>query len=128
MLNYPQVWKNKTPIIPCHGIASEPDVSQQHRLISVEPGGAAPFPITPSLRLQIQTFVEQKSAADDQRLAANEYEINLADIKRWSDDGMIWMQSPLGEHAAGVELSFEQIELCDWLLQNNVKRLKIETA
>lgn len=100
----------------------------QHQLIPLDPAGANPFPITPSLRLQIQTFLEQKTEADDQRLAANEYEINLDDIKRWSDDGMIWMQSPLGEHAAGVELSFEQIELCDWLLQNTVKRLKIETA
>ena len=100
----------------------------RHQLVPLDPTGAEPFPISPSLRLQKQTFIEQKTSEDDKRLAANEYEVNLDDIKRWSDAGLIWMQSPLGEHAAGVELSFEQIELCDWLLLHGVKKLKIESS
>ena len=84
--------------------------------------------MTASLRLQIQTFLERKSSEDDARLAPNEYEVNLDDIRRWAEAGTIWMQSPLGEHAAGVELSFEQIEMCDWLIENGVKRLRLETA
>lgn len=99
-----------------------------YRIVSVDPAAVEPFQITASLHLQIQTFLERKTPEDDQRLAKNEYEVNLSDIERWADAGVIWMQSPLGEHAAGVELSFEQIELCDWLLENRVKRLKIEAV
>lgn len=99
----------------------------KYQIVSVDPKNVNPFPITSSLHLQILTFVERKSAEDDSRLAKDEYEVNLDDIRRWADAGVIWMQSPLGEHAAGVELSFEQIELCDWLLDNQIKRLRIET-
>jgi hypothetical protein len=68
-----------------------------------------------------------KSAEDEERLAPNEFEVDLNEVARWAESGVIRMVSPLdSSHFAEVELSFEPVDLLDWVLAGQVKRLRVE--
>jgi len=98
-----------------------------YKIVSVEPAGVQPFAISAALRKQINYFVRAKSAADEQRLAWNEFEVDLIDVARWAERGVIRMDSPLdSSHFAEVELTFEQLDLLDWLIAGQITRLRIE--
>lgn len=98
-----------------------------YKITSVEPVMAEPFTISARLRQQLNYFVIAKSAEDEQRLAANEFEVDLIDVARWAESGVIRLVSPLdSRNFAEIELSFEQLDWLDWLLAGQVKRFRVE--
>jgi hypothetical protein len=98
-----------------------------YKIVSIEPAIEKPFPISFTLKNQLNYFVVTKSAEDEQRLATNEFEVDLNEVARWAESGVIRMVSPLdSSHFAEVELSFEQLDLLEWLLAGQVKRLRVE--
>ena len=98
-----------------------------YKIIGLEPAVEEPSLISATLRNQLNYFVVTKSPEDEARLAPNEFEIDLLDIARWAESGTIRMVSPLdSSHFAEVELSFEQLDLLDWLLARQVKRMRVE--
>jgi len=100
-----------------------------YKIVSVEPTGVQPFAISATLRKQINYFMCAKSAEDERRLAWNEFEVDLIDAARWAERGAIRMASPLDSgHFAEVELTFEQLDLLDWLIAGQVKRLRVEES
>jgi hypothetical protein len=99
----------------------------QCKIIGVEPVVKEPLLISSTLRNQLNYFVAAKSREDEERLAPNEFEVDLNDVARWAESGAIRMVSPLdSSHFAEVELSFEQLDFLDWLLAGQIKRLRVE--
>ncbi len=99
----------------------------RYNIIAVEPRLEEPLLITSTLRNQLNYFVITKSREDEARLAPNEFEVDLNDVARWAESGVIRMVSPLdSSHFAEVELSFEQLDFLDWLLAGQVTRLRVE--
>jgi len=100
-----------------------------YKIVSVKPTGVQPFAISATLRKEINYFMRAKSAEDEQRLAWNEFEVDLIDVARWAERGAIRMVSPLaGSQFAEVELTFEQLDLLDWLIAGQVTRLRVEDS
>jgi hypothetical protein len=98
-----------------------------YKIISVDPASAEPFALSATLRNQLNYFVSTKTAEDEQRLAPNEFQVDLNDVARWAESGALRLVSPLdSSHFAEVELSFEQLDLLDWLLAGQVKCLRVE--
>ena len=99
----------------------------RYKIIGLEPAVQEPLLISATLHNQLNYFVITKSREDEERLAPNEFEVDLLDIMRWAESGTIRMVSPLdSSHFAEVELSFEQLDLLDWLLAGQIKRLRVE--
>jgi hypothetical protein len=62
------------------------------------------------------------------KLPAREYWIDLADARRWLDEGVILLVSPLdSENQAEVELSEEQEAWLEWLLANNIQHVRLSS-
>jgi hypothetical protein len=98
-----------------------------YKITSVDPVTPEPFTISATLRRQLNYFVITKSAEDEQRLAANEFEVDLTDVARCVASGVIRLVSPLdSRNFAEIELSFEQLDWLDWLLAGQVKRFRVE--
>jgi hypothetical protein len=60
------------------------------------------------------------------KLPAGEYWIDLEDARRWLEDGVMLLVSPLdSENRAEVELSEEQEAWLEWLLAHNVQHVRL---
>ena len=57
-----------------------------------------------------------------------EFWISLDDARRWLDEGVLLLVSPLdGENQAEAEISEEQEQWLEWLLENDVQHVRLET-
>jgi hypothetical protein len=60
------------------------------------------------------------------KLPAGEYWIDLEDARRWLDEGVMLLVSPLdSENRAEVELTEEQEAWLEWLLTHNVQHVRL---
>lgn len=60
------------------------------------------------------------------RLPAGEYWIDLSDARRWLDEGVLLLVSPLdSENQAEVELSEEQEAWLEWLVAHGVQHIRL---
>jgi hypothetical protein len=58
-------------------------------------------------------------------LGENEYWINLDDARRWLDDMVVYVVSPLdAENQAEIELTEYHEAFLQWLVANNVQHVK----
>ena len=59
-------------------------------------------------------------------LPSGEYWINLEDAKRWLDDGILTLVSPLdSENQAEAEISEEQEKWLEWLVAHGVQHVRL---
>jgi hypothetical protein len=62
-------------------------------------------------------------------LPAGEYWIPLDDARRWLDQGVFYLVSPLDSaNRTEVELSEEQEGWLEWLVEHQVERVRISTS
>ena len=60
------------------------------------------------------------------KLPAGEFWIDPEDARRWLDEGVLSLVSPLdSEHKAEVELSEDQERWLEWLLEHNVRHVRL---
>ncbi|HEX3725676.1 MAG TPA: hypothetical protein VHV08_05510 [Pirellulales bacterium] len=60
-------------------------------------------------------------------LAAGMYWIDPEDARRWLAEGVLMLVSPLdSENQAEVEISEEQEKWLEWLIANNIQRVRLE--
>ena len=61
------------------------------------------------------------------KLPEGEYWIDLEDARRWLDDGALLVYSPLDStKQAEIQLTAEQEEWLEWIVANQVNRIRIE--
>jgi hypothetical protein len=59
-------------------------------------------------------------------LPAGEYWIDLDEARRWLDDGMLTLVSPLdSENQAEAEISEEQEKFLEWLVAHGVQHVRL---
>ena len=78
-------------------------------------------------KLDVAYFMTPPGERDVPKLPAGEYWIDLADARRWLDDGVFQVYSPLDStKQAEIEISAEQEEWLEWLLANQVSHIRVE--
>jgi hypothetical protein len=86
--------------------------------------GVSPRGISPRLRSQLNYFVAAPGSAPP---GEGEYRFDLDDVRRWVDDGVFHLVSPLDTaHQTEVELTEEQEEFLGWLLANDVRHVRVD--
>lgn len=86
-----------------------------------------PFKVSTRLRSQFVYFVSSPEAAGVPKLAENEFFFALAETRKWHDEGVIFLVSPLDTaNMTEVELTEEQEDLMEWLVKNHVEHVRLE--
>lgn len=94
---------------------------------SLEKPELAPFTMPDRFRTDVAYFMTPAGEHGAPKLGSKEWWINLDDARRWLDDGVIPVVSPLDAAAkAEIELTDEQEEFLEWLVANEIQHLKLE--
>jgi hypothetical protein len=96
-------------------------------VVAVDCPQAAPLSMPERFRHDIAYFMSAPDEPGVPALAPGEYWISLDNARRWLDDGVIAVVSPLdSENRTEVELSEEQENWLAWLVEHQVQRVRIE--
>jgi hypothetical protein len=94
---------------------------------SVDQPDVAPFEMPARFRTDVAYFMTPSGERGSPKLAAGEYWISLEDARRWLEDGVVEVISPLDSvHSTEFELTEEQENWLRWLVENKVQHVRIE--
>jgi hypothetical protein len=98
------------------------------RIVPVDRPDLTPWTMSSRFRTEIVYFMtppgERGAPAD---LAGNEYWISLDNARRWLDDLVVQVVSPLDAASkAELELSEEHEAWLEWMVANQVQRVRVE--
>jgi hypothetical protein len=97
------------------------------RVKSVDKPEVAPCEMPARFRTDIAYFMTPAGERGAPKLAAGDYWISLDDARRWLDDGVVEVISPLDSvNSTEFELTEEQENWLRWLVENEVQHVRIE--
>ncbi len=98
------------------------------RIYSVQKPHLPPLEMSSRFRTEIAYFMTPSGESGAPELGPGEYWIRLADVIRWLDEGVICVVSPLdAESQAEIELTEEQERWLEWLVENEIEHLRVES-
>jgi hypothetical protein len=87
----------------------------------------APFEMPERFRTDIAYFMTPAGEHGLAKLPAGEYWIRLEDSRRWLEDGVLSVVSPLDSlNQTEIELTDEQESWLRWMVANNIEHVRIE--
>jgi hypothetical protein len=97
------------------------------QIISIDQPNAPPLTMPDRFRMEIPFFMtppgERGAPAS---LGENEYWIDLDEARRWLDEMVVYVVSPLdAENQAEIELTEYHEAFLQWLLTHNVQHVKL---
>ena len=97
------------------------------RVYSVQQRDLPPFEMPARFRTQIAYFMTPSGECGAPELKPGEYWIRLDDARRWLDDGVVSIISPLDAEAkAEIELTDEQEAWLEWMMANRIEHVRLE--
>lgn len=97
------------------------------KVIAVDRPDVAPFEIADRFRSEIVYFMTPPGDAGVPELKTDEYWIRLEDAKTWLDEFVFWVVSPLdAESKAEIELTEEQESWLEWMVANQIQKVRLE--
>ena len=86
-----------------------------------------PLKISPRLRSQFVYFACPPGQQGIPKLEEGEFFFALKETEKWQDDGVIFLVSPLDtDNMTEVELTEEQEDLMDWLVNHKLEHVRLE--
>ena len=96
------------------------------RVYAVQKPELAPQEMSARFRTDIAYFMTPAGEAGVPVLAPGEYWVRLADARKWLEDGIVPVVSPLdAEATAEVELSEEQESWLEWMVANGIEHVRL---
>jgi hypothetical protein len=97
------------------------------RVFAVDRPELAPLEMPARFRHDIAYFMTPAGEQGVPDLAAGEYWVRLDEARRWLDEGVLTLVSPLdSENQAEAELTEEQETWLEWMVANGVERVRLE--
>ena len=97
-----------------------------YRLVSLDRPEVDRLAISPRLRSQIVYFMTQPPGAAASSQEEGEYWFAHDEVRKWLDDGVFYLVSPLDSaNMTEVELTEEQESLLGWLQKNGVQHVRV---
>ena len=111
-----------------HGSLGPGHRSFAMKIIAVDRPELAPLEMPARFRTEIVFFMTSpgdKGAPAD--LASNEYWIDPAEARKWLDELVVYVVSPLdAENQAEIELTEDHERWLQWLVDNGIQRVRAE--
>ena len=77
-------------------------------------------------RRDVAYFMTPAGEKGAPKLPAGEFWIDLEDARRWLDDGVLLLVSPLdSEHQTEVELTEDQERWLEWILEHGIQHVRV---
>ena len=94
---------------------------------AVDQANLAPLEMPARFRTEIVFFMTSPGdKGAPAKLGENEYWIEAAEARRWLDEGVVYVVSPLdAENKAEIELTEEHEAFLEWLVQHNVQHVRM---
>ena len=97
------------------------------RVYSVQQRDLPPFEMPARFRTQIAYFMTPSGEHGAPELKPGEYWIRQDDARRWLDDGVVSIISPLDAEAkAEIELTDEQEAWLEWMVANRIEHVRLD--
>ena len=97
------------------------------RIFSTEKPELSPIDMPDRFRMEIVFFMSDPDLPGIPPMGENEFWIDLDSAKRWLDEFVILVVSPLdAESKAEIELTDYQEEFLEWLVSNEIQRVRAE--
>ena len=97
----------------------------QYSLVPIDQKQVSPLPISARMRGQLVYFMAGPTAAGMPPLGENEYLFARDEVRKWIDDGVFYLVSPLDSaNMTEVELTEEQEVMLNWLDKNQVAHVR----
>lgn len=98
------------------------------KIIAVDRPDLPPLEMPVRFRTEIVFFMtspgENGAPAD---LASNEYWVNLDEARKWLEELVVYVVSPLdAQNKAQIELTEDHERWLQWLVDNGVQRVRVE--
>ena len=98
----------------------------QCSLVPLDRPDVRPLAISLRMRGQLVYFMAAPSAAGMPALGENEYWFARDEVKKWLDEGVFYLVSPLDSaNMTEVELTEEQEALLNWLDKNQIEHVRV---
>jgi hypothetical protein len=97
------------------------------KIIPLDQPQAPPLEMPERFRMEIVYFMTPPGERGaPPKLAENEYWINLEDARRWLDELVVYVVSPLdAENQAEIELTEYHEAFVQWLVTNGVQHVRV---
>jgi hypothetical protein len=97
------------------------------KLTSLDQPAAPPLEMPTRFRTEIVFFMTPAGEGNaPARLGENEYWINLAEARRWQDNGCLHVVSPLdAQNKAQIELTEDHELFLEWLLRHQIQHVRL---
>ncbi len=87
----------------------------------------APLEMPARFKHDIAYFMTPSGEHGAPTLASDEYWIDAAEARRWLDDGVLLLISPLDSASkAEVEISEDQERWLEWLIEHEIQHVRVE--
>ena len=98
------------------------------RVFAVDRPELAPLEMPARFKRDIAYFMTPPGDHGVPPLPEGQYWVRLEDARRWLEDGVLSLVSPLdSQHQAEAEITDEQQTWLEWMIANNVERVRLET-
>src|SRR4051794_27749960 len=95
-------------------------------VIAVDRSDLAPLKMSPRFKRDIAYFMTPPGERGAPLLPAGEFWIDLDEARRWLDEGILTLVSPLdSENKAEAEITEEQEKWLEWLVANGVQHVRL---
>lgn len=96
------------------------------RVFAVDKPYLVPLEMPDRFRHEVTYFMTVPGTAEVPKLPAGEYWIDGQSARRWLDEGVFEVVSPLdSEHPTEIELSEEQEAWLEWMIANEVEHIRL---
>ena len=93
---------------------------------SVDNPNVAPLEMPARFRTDIAYFITPAGSSGAPKLPSNEYWIDLGDARRWLEEGVVEVISPLDSmNATEFEISEDQENWLRWLVDNEIQHVRV---
>ena len=97
------------------------------RVIAVDRPNAPPLVMPERFRHEVAYFMSISDLPGAPAIAPGEYWIRLEDARRWLDEGVFRIISPLDSaNQTEMELSEEQEAWLEWMVREGIERIRLE--
>ena len=97
------------------------------QVIAVGRSDLKPYPMPDRFRTDVTYFITPKDEPGVPDLAEKEYWVKLDDAKKWLDEFVVLVVSPLSaEVKAEIELTEEQEAWLEWMVANEIQHIRVD--
>lgn len=98
------------------------------RVFAVGRSDLAPLEMPTRFKHDIAYFMTPPGEAGVPELAPGEYWVKLDEARRWLDEGVLRLVSPLdSENQAEAEISEDQERWLEWLVAHDIQHVRLES-